>query len=1706
WIEQAWQYLKTAPFVTGYRRTPFRAPKNPEITLETRVEWLQYFFNVTSGFQPEVLTPQWMAAWASHAFPHYQSSAVSPILIVAMNKKGKVGDEVFEILHQTVIREHPIGKMANFVIESLLGSNRTAGWDLIEKTLLAAQRQEGLRQSILESADLAHPESFYQLLRVIVDENLIRFSSVARAVDVWFRLLWDSSSTATLRDNIESILSFVDSKTAHQSALASDDAELVYRALWFTATQDSVQAVKQAKKLTKHNRAEIRYVAAWILHQLDFEAARRIKAEMIGDDNLQVAILASCGLNGISGEAQVLEAIADGSGKAYVHKGYFESIEQLYQRLPEKPTTLKAIVWPWTERKVKRSDLCSQLLATLGDRPPTRLLPYMKGLDAWQKSSLVEILAAQKKWDKLTRQSLIELVGNASADVRSAAFDAIQKKKLNGDEYQILEGYLGRTSADLRKNVVALILKRKDADVLASVQRLILADAKKRLAGLEIVRQLAESDRSRKECIAIARQFSENRKKLSKAEEIQIAGILESDRPVWTLNDGLGLMNPAGRSKVVTPQKRKVSLITKTAIACMKAIDELVHQHRNETIRCKTWNGWHELLLGEVSYELPHLNFNKSLANQQKEFPLWDIWSGWRKNRATKLRDKDQLELLRAVVACSFMDKWEYSSITEFVRESAGNKKIAKSILGEYEQLKLRYLKVVKHILGWLFFTEIPKGSLDYLMDCTENSFAHVTDAMQQKLLEVDKTQDNRPYWDRESDDWRDAEIFEIWKDWIVKFRNTTNIKISVAQKRRLFELNRFWDEPVPNAPRNRLGVIEMAEAVQKKLANKNDLVDLLIGPDRGFYAKFSELSAVTDRSPGKPISKILQNTQGLSELVNQVRERVLEIELARGEKATVSSEAALAVGCYPGIDSLFRILKSLHGPFKVLTGWNAKTEDSRAATLTSMIRSTYPIDGETSADFIKRAKQAIKDGYFSEEQLLQLAFLAPQWNKFVGDMLKWDGFSEGLYWFLAHMDTWRSNATSEAAAAEGIIDEEIETPELTGESEDEDDYQQPPRLSPWERLILERTPISHSERSEGAVDVDWFHRTFELLGKNRWTRMAGCAKLSANSAQAKKAQFVADALLGNTPKSKLVEGIKKRNLKENVRLLGLLPLAKGTKRDKDIVDRYQVLLAYRKYARNLSSLTKPEAFRALEIGMNNLARTAGYRDPLRLEWALEAESTRDLAEGPVSITKEGVTVTLELNEDAKPEITVRRGNKSLKTVPAKIKKKHAAIANLTQRAKELKKNSSRIRQSLESAMCRGDEIEGSELMQLMQHAILAPALQRLVLIGEGIAGYPDKGGKALRDYRGKLEPVKKKEQLRIAHSVDLLKIGRWDQWQKECFQAERVQEYKQIFRELYVPTKAEKGKAVSTRFSGQQIGPKQAMALWGSRGWNTQDEVFKMFHDHSIIASVSFEYNCGTAAEIEGLTMGTVQFQNRDSYKPIKLKDVPGKIFSEVMRDVDLVVSVAHRGEVDPEASESTVELRATLIRETCELLSLDNVKIKKPAHVIIKGDYGEYSVHLGSGNIHRVPGQFVVIVPVHAQHRGRLFLPFADNDPKTAEIVSKVLMLAKDSEVMDPSILEQLTAKPSLRTSTTGKTNGPGKRKTSSKAAEKKRRFELVDGKSNKFWEVERKGDSIVTSWGKIGSKGQTKTKEFADEAKAKAAFEKLIKDKTGKGYNEV
>ena len=67
-------------------------------------------------------------------------------------------------------------------------------------------------------------------------------------------------------------------------------------------------------------------------------------------------------------------------------------------------------------------------------------------------------------------------------------------------------------------------------------------------------------------------------------------------------------------------------------------------------------------------------------------------------------------------------------------------------------------------------------------------------------------------------------------------------------------------------------------------------------------------------------------------------------------------------------------------------------------------------------------------------------------------------------------------------------------------------------------------------------------------------------------------------------------------------------------------------------------------------------------------------------------------------------------------------------------------------------------------------------------------------------------------------------------------------------------------------------------------------------------------------------------------------------------------------------------------------------------------------------------------------------------------------------------------------------------------------KKRLEFDDGKSRKFWEISVEGNAHTITFGRIGSAGQIKKKEFASPQAAQADAAKLVAQKLKKGYSEA
>lgn len=65
--------------------------------------------------------------------------------------------------------------------------------------------------------------------------------------------------------------------------------------------------------------------------------------------------------------------------------------------------------------------------------------------------------------------------------------------------------------------------------------------------------------------------------------------------------------------------------------------------------------------------------------------------------------------------------------------------------------------------------------------------------------------------------------------------------------------------------------------------------------------------------------------------------------------------------------------------------------------------------------------------------------------------------------------------------------------------------------------------------------------------------------------------------------------------------------------------------------------------------------------------------------------------------------------------------------------------------------------------------------------------------------------------------------------------------------------------------------------------------------------------------------------------------------------------------------------------------------------------------------------------------------------------------------------------------------------------------RHFEFVGGGSSKFWTIAVTGDAHLVRFGRIGTQGQEKTKRFGSLDEAQRDADRLIREKTAKGYIE-
>lgn len=1546
YVEGGWQLLRRLPYQIHADQRAFRAPTVEAEYRYSRRLYLAALWQYLGQYEEDI---QWVAAYAGYLPIWHTNAGIGILLGAVVEAGGAIGDEVYEILIASARGEHPIGIFGAHVIRALMVAQREEGWSYLEKMLLAAQREEGLRQSILERADISHPELFRRYLHLILEHDLTRFSATVRAVNVWFGFLHDAAQPATIRRLISQMATFLEDAKARDEALATGDPATLYLALCAIAFEDSYAALEMARPLTTHPDPERRIVAYHFLYQLHLEATQPLFQQGLADEDLRVAKVALAGIQ-----------------RREKHTGeLFKALEALFARVPEKAKSYPPVIWDWFSITFARSDVATALYYAIGTLSPKRLIPYLNDMGTHHYAELLHRLGDKKPWDADIRTLILDSLSHRTGGVRSTALQVIGDAHLTPDEVEGVEGLLTRKAAELRQGVLQLLLNQSDEQAYASTMRLMAHKQENvRLAGLELARQLLNGKRAVAEVGALVEAYPTQRSSLTNAESTLLDTISIHQPTMATLEDALGLCDHRHRTPPTPPNvkrkwfgmvKEKPALQSDAATHLLESLDALIDTHSKTPLILPQYYGEREFILGNMTYTFPRTRWNESIEKDEARLPLASLWKEWWQNRPATMRDADGLELIRAYAL--MRGDFYYS------RHGVGGypewqEALRKELFSKAPKLQYEY--IVKELLEWLLRFNSPPNAPDLLIDGVEYTLAILPEDIYTAPVAVEQygNQDKRE--NRRLLGWLDAAYF-----WYGAFPQ----QWTEAQTKRLWGLVRYLDEPRPHVARFRPPFNFVLSLYHQGNATDADMYDYLLGV-RGIRENFYQLRNITNRHYLKEVEA---HHPQWHQLIERARDRVVAVESQRGDLPTAATAPARVLASMEGIEAVLGLLKSLGNMNLTRQRWG---DESKASTFSHLLRVSLPAPQDTAEHFVKRAKAE----KIASARLMELALAAPQWASYVEATLEWEGFAEAVWWILAHTkdNHWE-------------VEKEIK--EL------------------WAAQVAERTPLTATELVEGAVDVLWFRRVYETLGAERWQKLYESAKYASSGTGHARAKLFADAMLGRVLPAELSQRALVKRHQDSIRALGLIPLAAGDGSFNDLLARYKTVQEFKRGSRKFGSQRQANEKLAASIALDNLARTAGYADPIRLQWAMEAYDAADLSDGPLTAVSGEITVALSVNEFGDAELSVMKNGKALKNIPPAVKKE-PEVAALLKRKTEVKQQLSRMRLSLEQAMVRGDTFTGAELAEFGNHPLLAALLEELLFIGEGSIGYPTDKGRGLIDTQGKVHPLGNQEQLRLAHPYDLYQRGDWHEWQRDCFLAERSQPFKQIFRELYLLTENEIGEGnISRRYAGHQVQPRQAVALLGGRGWvlHPYEGIFKSFHSENLTVWLSAMGLSYSPADMEGLTLEGVMFSKKGDYKALPLADVPPRLFSEVMRDLDLVVSVAHVGGVDPEASSSTVEMRAALIRETTALLGIDNVMLTA-AHVLIKGYLNHYSVHLGSAVVHRQPGGAVCIIPVHSQHRGRLFLPFADDDPKSAELVSKVLLLARDKEIKDPTILHQL------------------------------------------------------------------------------------------------
>jgi len=336
------------------------------------------------------------------------------------------------------------------------------------------------------------------------------------------------------------------------------------------------------------------------------------------------------------------------------------------------------------------------------------------------------------------------------------------------------------------------------------------------------------------------------------------------------------------------------------------------------------------------------------------------------------------------------------------------------------------------------------------------------------------------------------------------------------------------------------------------------------------------------------------------------------------------------------------------------------------------------------------------------------------------------------------------------------------------------------------------------------------------------------------------------------------------------------------------------------------------------------------------------------------------------------------------------------------------------FRRRFEEAMVESVRYRGRDFATLLRNPVVRSLVSRLVLLVDGTP-YLWSPTDPLDECPPPAD-VEQADCISIAHPLELVQRGALDEWQGRVVESRIAQPFKQVFRELYLAGDRERGGMDCRRFAGHPLVARRAFALLRSRGYSPhRGDAVQEWPTHSVRTHIHWAASGENAGRLlaradasDSVTSGPVWFETEDGAR-LPLARVHRVVFSETLRDADLLVSRAAAGEMGF-TSEETRRLRATLIRYFTRALGLTTVYVGDDYNqVIVEGRRAMYRVNLGSGSVLLERTRRHLDVDAIASQPIRELIA-ESMDSQSARILGIIGALSQDDTITDPEFLGQL------------------------------------------------------------------------------------------------